>query len=186
MGWPVAAEAALMKSTRTRGTLFERNGASMKKFVVSCALLLTASASPFAEALTPEAKIVYAQFLDELKQRSTKNAVECGLVEDKAARDAALTCADQAVAGRQPFWFAQRMRGVDSALWMGVASDGRGHLYRIFFDSDVKGGGDPPSEPRMYAYRCSDKNVRAEDWPPFLEKGCKGIEVAAPRVPAAP
>ncbi|HEY0230648.1 MAG TPA: hypothetical protein VGC55_05305 [Dokdonella sp.] len=152
----------------------------MKKTTASHGVWLLAVVSNLAAALTPVATVVYAQFLDELKLRSAPNAIECGVAESKAAQDAALKCADQALARSQPFWFARRMQGIDSALWMGAASDGRGHSYRLYFDSDVHGGGDAHPKPSLDAFKCTDTDMRDVNWPPFPGKECKGIDLIAP------
>lgn len=102
------------------------------------AALVLLALPPFAYGARHDAPdFVRSRLLDV----AGREPVSCGEVPLGDKRTEAIACAREASRSGKAFWVAFQLQSTDSYLWEGAAGDGRGGYWRIFYDSDITGGG---------------------------------------------
>ena len=81
-----------------------------------------------------------ASYKGALQEASGPQAIACGVVPLGGSRRGAVSCAEAAIKEKQPFYAAFQVQGIDSVIYVGLASGSSGEAKQATWDSDIKGG----------------------------------------------
>jgi hypothetical protein len=123
------------------------------------ATLVLALAPGFVSAEHPEENETAMRA--KMLELAGPGALQCGLVERKAALAAAWQCAREAEESAKPFWLAVIGHRTDSAVWHLIARDRSGKRYVIFYTSN--NSGQPEFEPHFGVIACNEPFHLVED-----------------------
>ena len=113
-----------------------------------------------------------AAFERRLRQAAGPGAERCGVVPLRQDRSAAARRAQAALDAGRPFVVAFQRQGIDSIIYEGLASRGRGPAVLLSWDGDASGGGPLVPVRRMYERACAAPAI--EDGYGAAEFRCTG------------
>ena len=93
----------------------------------------------------------------QLKQRAGVGAKDCGNPTGDAGIADTDACVVSTFGRNEPFFAQYKRQGTDSEVVFGIASDGKGHVAFLTYDSDPSGGSG--ADPMINGDICNDPAV---------------------------
>lgn len=99
--------------------------------------------------------VSFDEFVDDVRESTGSDAVNCGLVGVGEPEVTANTCVADAFVNDRAFYAAYELEGIDSAVGAAWSGDGSGEILRWDYDSNPAGGV-PASSSKVDSVVCVD------------------------------
>jgi hypothetical protein len=109
----------------------------------------------------------FAEYQQVVEKTAGSDAMNCGLVRLGSSREPGLSCLRTALSNRRPAFVIFQVRGIDSDIFLALATDQSGRATQLLWDSDVRGSGSRFfSKSRIESRPCVEPSL-VEDKLPF-------------------
>lgn len=102
--------------------------------------------------------VSFDEFVDEVRQSTESDAVNCGLAEIGESEVTVNTCVAEAFVNDQAFYAAYELQGIDSSVGAAWSGNGSGEILRWDYDSNPAGGV-PASSSKVDSVVCIDAEL---------------------------